>query len=107
MLFLKVFIFFKLDIGSNTLFKWHCLQACFFSGEKNTTKVQSGIIIGLMVSITFTFQNLMKRILENFQISMVSEEVGGWVEDGVNIWCMLLLDTILADFPKEVILAHS
>lgn len=59
-----------------------------------------------MVSINFTFQNLMKRILENFQISMVSEEVGGWVDE-VDIWCMLLLDTILADFPKEVILAHS
>ena len=59
------------------------------------------------MSISFTLQNLIKRILENFQISMVSEEVGGWVEDVVDKWCMLLLDTILAYFPKEVILAYS
>lgn len=48
----------------------------------------------------------MKRILENFQINMVSEEVGRWVEDGDDEWCMLLLDIILAYFPKEIIPAH-
>lgn len=83
MLFLKVFIFFKLDSGSNTLYNWHCLEVCFFWGKKKkATKVQSGIITTLMVSISFILQNLMKRILENVQINMVSEEVGGWVEDG-------------------------
>lgn len=30
MLFLKAFIFFKLDIGSNILFKCHCLEVCIF-----------------------------------------------------------------------------
>lgn len=34
MLFLKVFIFFKLDFGSNTLLKWHGLEICFFWEKK-------------------------------------------------------------------------
>lgn len=38
---------------------------------------------------------------------MVSEEVGGWVKDGEDKWCMLILDIILVYFPKEIILAHS
>ena len=38
MLFLKVFIFFKLDIGSNTLFKYHCLEVHFLWKKKKTLK---------------------------------------------------------------------
>lgn len=54
-----------------------------------------------MVSISVTLQNLMKRFLENFQINMMSGEVGAWMENGENKWCLLLLDIILEYFPKK------
>lgn len=54
-----------------------------------------------MVSISVTLQNLMKRFLENFRINMMSGEVGGWMENGENKWCLLLLDIILEYFPKK------
>lgn len=54
-----------------------------------------------MVSVSVTLQNLMNRFLENFQINMMSGEVGGWMENGKNKWCMPLLDIILEYFPKR------
>lgn len=107
MLFLKVFIFFKLDIGSNTLYKWHCLEVCFFWGEKNT-KMWPGIITVLMVSISFALQSLTKkRFFKNFQTTWcVRRWEGGW-RMRKSKWLMLFLDTILADFPKKIIWAYS